>query len=449
MNDFNSNVLKAVNNHKVHLIKSELTEIENSFGLITSAIDQGEEDVASFLLDKDSVLQFLHSTVKWSIDTSKKEQAPSIQKIFTHGVPVSATPSYLHDTVIFKQDARPMLDIYRRTTDGVVLYVLDLRYFQHYFEENSLDARSYFELYDALGHCLLHPDTTKIGSLNVTDFNTITNDTIIQSDFLDVPVLRTSYSIGGLLKDTKLFVNVPIMMTEVEISDIGGFSLLLSVSGIIVMIGLILVLNAERRKSERLTLHNLAYQKEEALLKFENLKRKFDPHFLFNALGSLQQLIKKDPQLAQTFVGKLARVYRKFISTDEDNLSSIKEEVQLAKEYFFLQKIRFGASLEDIDFRIHPEYLSHRIPKFSLQILIENAIKHNEISLENPLIIHCYTNDETLIVENKLSPRISIDASNGYGTLLITKVYDYYQVQGFSAHQNEHVFRVTLPIITT
>lgn len=207
------------------------------------------------------------------------------------------------------------------------------------------------------------------------------------------------------------------------------------------------LMDLQNRKAKRLSLRNLEYQKEDALLRFENLKRKVDPHFLFNALGSLQQLIGKDPVQAKVFVGKMAKVYRKFLSGDDSGLATIREEVVLAEEYFFLQKIRFVDTLNPLEISISPEALALSIPRFSLQILIENAIKHNELSKMHPLTIVITEMDGRIVVKNSVLLKNSDMDSAGYGTHMIAHVYDFYHVQGFEIQQTESHFTVYLPPI--
>ncbi|MNL11282.1 Sensor histidine kinase YehU [compost metagenome] len=272
-------------------------------------------------------------------------------------------------------------------------------------------------------------------------------DSVILSDHLGLEVLLEEYKLNGIFSDSKFFVNVVLLMTADEVRDIGNTAFLLGALGIATMLLFIFLIDWQNRKAKQLTLRNLEYQKEDALLRFENLKRKVDPHFLFNALGSLQQLIGKDPLQAKTFVGKMAKVYRKFLSRDESGLATIKEEVVLAEEYFFMQKIRFVDTLIPLEINISPEAMTLHIPRFSLQILIENAIKHNELNKEKPLSISIIETQGQLVVRNTMLLKNPDIDSAGYGTQMIAHVYDFYQVQGFEIQHNETDFIVYLPFI--
>lgn len=442
LNQFNNTILKVVNNHKVQILKAEFDHLEKYISFIHAIPLHQQSSIINVLANQDSI----HQVIKTAVIYKKESKAQHL----IIGAQAPTFPIYMMDTVLYTDRAKPQLEIYKTHPEGIALYIIDLLGLQHYLEQKNLDGRSYFELYDLAGNCLLNPDISKIGlkSDSIRTSLQITNDTIVQSEYLQLPVKRNTYILDGILGHTFLIVDAPFMMTDVEMEGIGSYTLLLSISGIILMCILLYILNRERTRSERLTIQNLQYQKEEAILRFENLKQKFDPHFLFNALGSLQQLIGKDPSLAQTFVGKLARVYRKFLHAGESNLSTLHEELHLAKAYFFLQKIRFGNALREIDWQIDNHLENKRVPKFALQILIENAIKHNEISDEKPLTIRVYSQQNYLIVENDLSPRVSTETSTGYGTLLISKVYDYYHMEGFEILKDEKQFKVVLPIIS-
>lgn len=229
-------------------------------------------------------------------------------------------------------------------------------------------------------------------------------------------------------------------------TGIANLSILLGLVLVFAIVVFLTIFYLQRRKNHRLEVNNLHYQKEQALLKFEQLQEKMDPHFLFNSLGTLQQLIGKDGKLAKSFVTKLARVYRKLLSADDSGLSLISTELELAEEYFFT-KIRFGDGLSPLDVQLDMSLRNRKVPRLSLQILLENAIKHNEISAENPLSIRIYQQDQRIVVSNDLRLRLSGDESNGYGTQFLANIYDYYQVSGFEITEDKSSFKVFLPII--
>ncbi len=145
----------------------------------------------------------------------------------------------------------------------------------------------------------------------------------------------------------------------------------------------------------------------------EILKNQINPHFLFNCLNTLASLIATSPDLAVNFTTKFSKLYRSTLDHGNNRLVQIDREIEFATNYFLLQKIRFGNNLI---LTLKDKHDSSRsILPFALQLLIENAIKHNEISATNPLEICITQYDDFLTVTNKICKKRSIDISSGIG----------------------------------
>lgn len=180
------------------------------------------------------------------------------------------------------------------------------------------------------------------------------------------------------------------------------------------------------KQAEELTRANtqvLKLQKENLQSQFEVLKQQVNPHFLFNSLNVLTSLIKADPDLAETFTEKLSKVYRYVLENKEKDLVSLSTEMDFLNAYLFLINIRFsGKIIVEID--IDSKYTEYRVLPIAVQMLIENAIKHNTYSKTNPLLINIYTDENgNLIVCNNLKARETIMASTGVGLENITRRY--------------------------
>ncbi len=180
------------------------------------------------------------------------------------------------------------------------------------------------------------------------------------------------------------------------------------------------------KQAEELTRANtqvLKLQKENLQSQFEVLKQQVNPHFLFNSLNVLTSLIKADPDLAETFTEKLSKVYRYVLENKEKDLVSLSTEMDFLNAYLFLINIRFsGKIILEID--IDSKYAEYRVLPIAVQMLIENAIKHNTYSKTNPLLINIYTDENgNLIVCNNLKARETIMASTGVGLENITRRY--------------------------
>jgi sensor histidine kinase YesM len=187
--------------------------------------------------------------------------------------------------------------------------------------------------------------------------------------------------------------------------------------------------------------------KREALsLKYKVLQDQVNPHFLFNSLNVLGSLIDLDTQKAQKFTRELSLFYRELLTLKDRDIVPLKEEIGLVKRYIYLQQIRFGEALQ-VDFAANENAEGMVIP-LSLQALVENAIKHNEISKLNPLkVVVAITDDHELIVENNLQPKPQLDETNGTGLQNLASRYHFLTGKEVKITNNGGFFRVILPVI--
>jgi LytS/YehU family sensor histidine kinase len=155
---------------------------------------------------------------------------------------------------------------------------------------------------------------------------------------------------------------------------------------------------------------------------YESLKNQVNPHFLFNALNTLTYLIREDEDNAVDFVQQLSKILRYSLEQQENTTDTIQNELKIARAYLFLFKQRFRHKL-DFNISIPDSILQRRIVCHSLTMLLENAIKHNEISTGKPLLINIYLADEYLAVENNLQPKLTPEPSTGIGLANIRDRY--------------------------
>ncbi|WP_266363099.1 sensor histidine kinase [Tellurirhabdus rosea] len=178
----------------------------------------------------------------------------------------------------------------------------------------------------------------------------------------------------------------------------------------------------------------------------ESLKTQINPHFLFNNLNSLSSLIGSAPRKAEEFLDDLSAVYRYLLQQNNRSLCPLADELQFIRAYFYLIKTRYGEGIfmkVDIDDRL----LKHLIPPLTLQILFENAIKHNVISVNRPLTIRLYTRDNTLFVENNFQKKKVAVPSNGIGLQNITMKYKLLDGPPVMIQQDESRFLVGVPLM--
>ena len=187
------------------------------------------------------------------------------------------------------------------------------------------------------------------------------------------------------------------------------------------------------------------FEKEKAEMKYHHLKNQVNPHFLFNALTSLDALIKSDPELASRYVGHMAKVYRYVLEHKEREVVPLKIELEFIRHYLSLQKIRFGESLQ-IDTTVSERVEEKSIVMVTLQLLIDNAIKHNEIHSQFPLHIQIFDKDDYLVVKNKKQIR-KVMTSNKQGLLQLIELYEYLCDRPVLIQDEVEYFIVKVPLL--
>ncbi|MBO9660497.1 MAG: histidine kinase [Chitinophagaceae bacterium] len=188
-------------------------------------------------------------------------------------------------------------------------------------------------------------------------------------------------------------------------------------------------------------------KKENLQSQLEGLKGQVNPHFLFNSLNSLSSLISDEPEKAEKFLDELSKVYRYLLRTNEDGLTSLDTEMQFIYSYFHLLKTRYGDGLE-MEVRINERYLVYMLPPLTLQILVENAVKHNMILKDQPLkILIMTTNSGKLLVSNNLQRKERMVSSNRVGLINIVNKYRLMKQEEITVRDDGKEFAVAVPLI--
>lgn len=192
-------------------------------------------------------------------------------------------------------------------------------------------------------------------------------------------------------------------------------------------------------EAEKLKRENLASQ-------YEALKSQVNPHFLFNSLNVLSTLVYKDQDLAAKFIQQLSNVYRYVLDSRQQELVPLKTELEALRAYLFLLQIRFGKNLE-IDFDI-PDDADWFIPPLALQLLVENAVKHNVVSKNRPLKIEISQNGEEFIyVKNNLQLKELPEHSSKIGLANLSERYKFIAAKDILIEKSDDSFLVKLPLI--
>lgn len=203
---------------------------------------------------------------------------------------------------------------------------------------------------------------------------------------------------------------------------------------------------AQREKVYTLQSKASALEKEKVLVMYESLKQQLNPHFLFNSLTSLSGLITSNPANAKQFLERMSKIYRYILKSRDNETVALTEEIKLAETYTQLQQTRFKEALQ-VYFNIPEEYLYRKIAPVTIQNLIENAIKHNVIGMDHPLVIHIFIQNDLLVVQNNMQKKKFVETSNRHGLASLQSLYHYLSGQPVAIIEDNHFFTVKIPLI--
>ncbi|MBL0684994.1 sensor histidine kinase [Aquimarina mytili] len=189
-------------------------------------------------------------------------------------------------------------------------------------------------------------------------------------------------------------------------------------------------------------------KKEAMTSKYKSLKNQISPHFLFNSLNTLTSLMYEDRDLASDFVSRLASCYRYILDNREEDLASLEKELSFLDSFIFMMNVRHEGALSiNTHVSINPkEYL---IPTLALQMLVENALKHNYYSKEQPLEIAILSvNTSSIIIQNNMHVRKQKEKSTKLGLKNIQKRYAFYTNEKVKIETQNGFFKVTIPLLS-
>jgi hypothetical protein len=179
---------------------------------------------------------------------------------------------------------------------------------------------------------------------------------------------------------------------------------------------------------------------------FESLKNQLDPHFLFNSLNVLTALIDENPEQAQKFTTSMSKIYRYVLEQKDKEMVKVEDEIEFAKIYCNLLKTRFEDSV-NFTFDVNPDDLQKQVVPLSLQLLLENCIKHNFATSSKPLNIRVFTEGKFLCIENNLQIREQLKESAGIGLANIVQRYALLTKDNVYIEKSEQTFKVKIPIL--
>ena len=225
---------------------------------------------------------------------------------------------------------------------------------------------------------------------------------------------------------------------QLIVANVYGILIIVPVSSIYFGIYFLKSWNQSKLEEERL-------QKESTKAQLLALRNHLDPHFLFNNLNILSALIDTDRKQSQEYLEKFAEVYRVILQTDKEELITLRDELKFVEAYIYLVKIRFQDLLE-IKIKVAKEKLGFELPPLTIQMLIENALKHNVITEDDPLKVEVTSAGNFLIVTNNLNKNLNAKGQ-GSGLDNISLRYSYYTDNRVQIEETEDKFTVKVPLI--
>lgn len=251
-----------------------------------------------------------------------------------------------------------------------------------------------------------------------------------------------------LLLNYGLFVTAKVLAHVEPVFNFSpsGWKLLLAV-WMVEMVAVGLLLSNRTLQANRLLLQESAkLQMENAQARYTALQNQLNPHFLFNSLNTLIAEIPYNPDNAVRFTKNLSSVYRYVLQCQDRHLMSLREELEFMRAYLFLHKVRLGDCLH-CDCHIPEADLERQIPPLTLQLLVENVIKHNSISASRPMTIRIGVDQEYLVVSNPISPKKKEAASSGIGLKNLANRCRLMSDREITVRKEADLFTVKIPII--
>ncbi|NDK56636.1 sensor histidine kinase [Pontibacter fetidus] len=187
-------------------------------------------------------------------------------------------------------------------------------------------------------------------------------------------------------------------------------------------------------------------EKDKVMFQFETLKSQVNPHFLFNSFNTLISTIEEDPDAAVVYVERLSDFFRVMLTLREKNLISLQEELDLIRDYAFLQQQRYRDNLQVI-INVPDSALTKYVAPLTLQLLLENAIKHNIISKARPLFVSVFVQGEYVVVQNNCQPKQTPELSTKIGLQNIRSRYHLLGARPIKVDQTQEYFTVSIPLL--
>ncbi|RAW00498.1 sensor histidine kinase [Pseudochryseolinea flava] len=245
-----------------------------------------------------------------------------------------------------------------------------------------------------------------------------------------------------------MFVLAWIQQLILSNINFGPVMLMVEVRGILInlIFYMFLHLLQQNYENQQVNMELERIKNDSLSAQYELLKQQVNPHFLFNSLNTLKAMVEIGDKQAVNFILKLSNFYRYTLESRKHDLIHVSEEMDILQAYLFLQKARFEDGFTFTS-ALDDNVSATLIPPFTLQLLIENCIKHNIVSLSKPLHIRIYSEGDKIVVENQVQPKTGDDSSLGVGLKNINLRYQHLLEKQIDIIATDKLFQIKLPLI--
>ena len=304
-------------------------------------------------------------------------------------------------------------------------------------------AEQHFNAYEAI----VNSSITFLFSLFVWYYNILTLPAYSSRD------IAKGLSIVRLIKSlvvgiTVMFILACVQQYLLSHLDFGPVMLMIEIRGILVNLTFYLFLHLlyQSYQNQQVGIELERTKTDNLGAQYELLKQQVNPHFLFNSLNTLKYMVESHDAHTVDFILKLSDFYRFTLESRKKNLIKLSEELKILEAYIFLLKARFEDGI-DLSINIERDQYQSEIPPFTLQLLVENCIKHNIVSLDHPLQINIYSDRQFIIVENRLQLKRTPESSMGMGLENINQRYIHLIHKHIEIIPGKTLFTIKLPVI--
>ncbi len=472
---------------KYESVENEFKNIEDYQYLLRALIQKdglkNYKDYSAVLNDLNKKRNLLAYSWYYSYDeaSGKSESNSSLSDIFKkngnieQSVPLKNNGSgHFKDLLITRKDS-----IYWMSYDSLVLPGKNRLYYgstvnlddlHQYFINVDKNSNTYAYVFTKEGICITHPEKKYLGK-SIFDFTDIkAKDTVCSttrsgytqstavSEYLGVEVTRFIKPLKTDNFDGYTVVNHVNFIIDENIYKVKTYTVYIFLAALFLIVTVFILFQRaaniaykekEKIQSEKnlLLIENEKMHKAEVINQLQQLKNNINPHFLFNSLNSLYMLIGINKENAQKFTMNLSRIYRYLIVPPKENIVPVSQEINFIRQYMDLLKSRFD---EELSFELvinDQKSLEKRIPYLSLQIVTENAIKHNIATIDQPLQIIISIEKNGIIVKNTWQPKTETVQGEKFGIDYLTQIYEYFRINSLNISVGGEYFICFLPLM--